>query len=122
MVTGAAHPAPLDARTRRSVVALLGSHFCAAAAIAALTVALGKQVFDLTGEELDLGFLGLVEFLPALLLVFVTGPVADHFDRRRVGSVALLAAAACTLVLAWYATTDPTTVEPIFALVVAYGT
>src|SRR5262245_32157372 len=122
MATDATRLAPLDTRTRGSVVALLASHFCAAAAIAALTVALGKQVFDLTGEELDLGLLGLAEFLPALLLVFVTGPVADHFDRRRVGTVALVAAAAATLALAWYANTDPNAVAPIFALVIAYGT
>src|SRR5262245_51436698 len=121
MATDATRLAPLDTRTRRSVVALLGSHFCAAAAIAALTVALGKQVFDLTGEELDLGLLGLAEFLPALLLVFVTGPVADHFDRRRVGALALLGAAAGTLALAWFATTEPNAVAPIYLLVIAYG-
>src|SRR5215470_5251048 len=120
--TRAGEPTPLDARTRRSVVALLASHFCAAAAIAALTVALGKQVFDLTGEELDLGLLGLAEFLPALILVFVTGPVADRFDRRRVGTTFELVAAVGTLALAWYASTDATSVAPIFLLVVAYGT
>jgi len=120
--TRAGGPAPLDGRTRRSVVALLASHFCAAAAIAALTVALGKQVFDLTGEELDLGLLGLAEFLPALVLVFVTGPVADRFDRRRVGTTAELVAALGTLALAWYASNDATSIVPIFVLVVAYGT
>jgi len=114
--------APLDARTRRSVVALLGSHFCSAAAIGALTVALGKQVFDLTGSELDLGLLGLAEFAPALLLVFVTGPVADRFDRRRVGTIALSLAALCSVALAIYTSGDATSTTPIFALVIAYGT
>ena len=52
------------------------------------SIALGKQVYDLTGRELDLGLLGLAD-APALLLVFVTGPVADRFDRRTIGRLAL---------------------------------
>ncbi|HEX5587064.1 MAG TPA: MFS transporter [Acidimicrobiia bacterium] len=111
----------LDARTRRSVVALLVSVFCSSAAIAALTITLGKQVFDLTGRELDLGLLGLAEFAPALLLVFVTGPVADRYDRRVVGAVALVLAAVCCLGLTAYAGTDPSAAGPIFVLIVAYG-
>ena len=46
------------------------------------TVAVGWQVYDLTRDPLDLGFVGLSQFLPALLLVLVTGAVADRFDRR----------------------------------------
>ncbi|MFI5046185.1 MAG: MFS transporter [Acidimicrobiia bacterium] len=103
------------------MIALLGSHVCSAAAIAALTVALGKQVFDLTSSELDLGLLGLAEFAPALLLVFVTGPVADRFDRRRVGSLAVGLAAVCAVGLAVYAHQGADSVMPIFALVIAYG-
>ena len=45
-----------------------------------------KQVFDITGDELDIGLLGLAQFLPAILLVLVSGWVADRFDRRRVSS------------------------------------
>jgi MFS family permease len=114
--------APLDARTRRSIVALLGAHFCTSAAIAGITVAVGKQVFDLTGSELDLGLLGLAEFAPALLLVFVTGPVADRFDRRRVGSVSITLEMLCVVGLAVHASGSSDAVAPIFALVVAYGT
>jgi MFS family permease len=114
-------PAPFDARTRRSVIALLTAQFCSAAAIAGLTIALGKQVFDLTGSELDLGLLGLAEFAPALLLVFVTGPVADRFDRRRVGSISVAVASLFSVALAVYANNAGDSVVPIFALVVAYG-
>jgi MFS family permease len=42
------------------------------------------QVYEVTGSQLDLGLVGLVQFLPALLLILVTGHVADRFDRRRV--------------------------------------
>ena len=115
------HHERLDPELRRTVVALLVAAFGSACAIAALTIALGKQVYDLTGSELDLGLLGLAEFTPSLLLVFVSGPIADRFDRRTVGRIALGLEAVVCLALAWYAGTDPTSVTPIFALVVAYG-
>jgi hypothetical protein len=48
--------------------------------------ALFKQVFDLTHRESAIGYIGLAEFLPAMLLVLVTGAVADRFDRRKIAS------------------------------------
>jgi MFS family permease len=110
------------ARTERgSVVALLVSVLCSSSAALAGTTVLGKQVYDLTGRELDLGLLGLVEFAPAALLVLVTGSVADRVDRRTVVSVAALGEAVAAAGLAWYATTDPTSVAPIFGLVFLFG-
>ncbi|MFM7308797.1 MAG: MFS transporter, partial [Actinomycetota bacterium] len=50
---------------------------------------LAKQVYDITRRELDLGFLGLAEFLPIALLVFVTGTVADRFNRKRISQIAM---------------------------------
>src|SRR6266487_5499352 len=88
----------------------------------ALTVVLGKQVFDLTGRELDLGLLGLAEFLPSALLVFVTGTLADRYDRRRIAAIAILIELLFVLGLAWYAASDPTSALPIFLLVIGYGT
>jgi hypothetical protein len=114
-------PAGADARTRRSVVLLLVSAFCASAASLGGVTVLGKQVYDLTGRELDLGLLGLAEFAPAALLVFVTGPVADRFDRRRVVFFGAAGEGAVALGLAAYAATGPTSVVPIFGLVLAFG-
>ena len=90
--------------------------------MAALTIVLGKQVFDLTGSELDLGLLGLAEFAPSALLVFVTGPLADRFDRRRIAATGIVVEAIFVLALAWYAGSDPTSTVPIFLLVIGYGT
>ena len=53
--------------------------------------------------------------------MFVTGPVADRFDRRRVGSLAVGLAAVCAVALAVYAHGGGDSVGPIFALVIAYG-
>jgi MFS family permease len=108
---------PLD----RSVVAILLSVFLSAAAALAQATVLGKQVYDLTGRELDLGLLGLAEFAPAALLVLVTGSVADRFDRRRVAAIGLAGEAVVAFLLAWYASTNPTAVGPIFALAFAFG-
>src|SRR5436190_1702831 len=88
----------------------------------ARTVVLGKQVFDLTGRELDLGLLGLAEFLPSALLVFVTGTIADRHDRRRIAEIAISVEIVFVLALAWYASTDPTSALPIFLMVIGYGT
>jgi MFS family permease len=108
-------------RVNRRVALLLATTFLSSSAALAGVTALGKLVYDLTRRDLFLGFLGLAEFMPALLLVLVTGSVADRLDRRRVTAVAALGEAAVALVLAAYAGSHPTAVAPIFALVVAFG-
>lgn len=107
---------------RGSVWRFLSAQACSSIGALALTTVLGKQVWDLTRSELALGLLGLVEFLPSLLLVLLTGTLADRLDRRRMASVALMAQAAAAAGLAWYATTDPTSATPIFLLVLLFGT
>jgi MFS family permease len=49
-----------------------------------LSVAAGWQIYDLTHRAFDLGLIGLVQFLPSLLLVLPAGHLADHYDRRRI--------------------------------------
>jgi MFS family permease len=87
----------------------------------ALTTVLGKQVYDLTDSELALGILGLVEFLPSLILVLLSGTLADRLDRRRMASVALVFEAVAAGLLAWYASTGPTSATPIFLFVLVFG-
>jgi MFS family permease len=108
---------PLDT----SITTLWISVFCATAAALVGVTALGKQVYDLTRQEIDLGLLGLAEFAPAAVLVLVTGAVADRFDRRRIVGLSAALATATALGLAAYAHTGPTATGPIFALVVVFG-
>jgi len=63
-------------------------------------VAVGWQLYDLTRDPLDLGLVGLVQFLPVVLLVLVTGQVADRFDRRIIVMVSRAALALSLLLLA----------------------
>ena len=99
-------------------VLLTASFFSALATVGQITI-VGKQVYDMTGSELNLGLLGLAEFLPVALLSPFTGPVADRFDRRRVFSLALIAQAIASLLLFLYIDSDPEGVFPIFALITA---
>jgi MFS family permease len=47
-----------------------------------LAVIIGWQVYELTDSALALGLIGLVQFLPPLLLILLAGPVADRYNRR----------------------------------------
>lgn len=105
----------------RGVRPLLGVLFLSATASIMQAVALGAFVYDISGRTLDLGFLGLAEFAPSMLLVLVTGEVADRFDRRRVIRIAFAGELVCALGLLAYAASDPTAVWPIFVIVVGYG-
>lgn len=64
-----------------------------------VSVAVGWQVYDLTRDPFDLGIVGIVQFLPSLLLVLVTGVVADRFGRRLIMTLATLVEAGCALAL-----------------------
>jgi MFS family permease len=63
-------------------------------------VAIGWQVYDLSGSAFDLGMVGLVQFLPTALLLFVAGHAADRFARKRVVALCQLAEAVTALFLA----------------------
>jgi len=65
-----------------------------------LLVALGWQMYDLTGSAWDLGLVGLAQFLPALLLALPAGHHVDQQDRRRVLAAVLAIQAGVALVLA----------------------
>jgi MFS family permease len=64
-------------------------------------VAIGWQIYDLTGSAFELGMIGLVQFLPTALLVFVAGHTADKFERKRVVQLCQLAEALTALFLCW---------------------
>lgn len=100
---------------------LLGSSILTSAGVMLQATVLGKQVYDITGRELDIGLLGLAEFLPAALLVLVTGTVADRYNRKLIGALAIGAEALCSLALMMYALSDPTAVWPLFVIAVLFG-
>lgn len=88
------------------------------------TVAVGWQIYDLTHDPLDLGLVGLSQFAPALLLVLVTGAVADRCSRRRViaVSIGVQGCAAAGLLAFTLGAGAGAVVWPIFAIIVLFGT
>jgi MFS family permease len=65
-----------------------------------LMVGVGWQMYDLTRSAWDLGLVGLLQFLPALLLVLVAGHVVDRFHRARIVMLCMFAQTVIALVLA----------------------
>jgi len=63
------------------------------------SVAVGWQVYDITKRPLDLGLVGLAQFLPGILLFLVSGHTADRFDRRKVLVSGYLGYALCSSLL-----------------------
>ena len=83
--------------------------------------ALGKHVYDITGRELSIGWLGLAEFVPSVLLVLVTGVVADRFSRKHVGAIGIAGDALCSVVLVWVALSEPAGAGAMYSLAFLYG-
>jgi len=87
----------------------------------AMVVVIGWQVYDIARQTMDqraaamqLGYIGLVQFVPLLLLTLVVGWTADRLDRRWIARAAVLLEAACAIALAlltWY---DKTTLADLF--------
>lgn len=100
---------------------LLGAYFLNAFATVGTVTIVGKQVFDMTGRELDLGLIGLAEFLPMALLAPVTGSLADRFDRRLMFAIGLTGDVVVSIAMFSYVNTDPTSVGPIFGLMVLFA-
>jgi MFS family permease len=85
------------------------------------SVAIGWQIYAVTGRPLDLAWVGLAQFFPAVLLSPVTGHVADRFERRRVLLGAFLLHGLMSLALFAVARREATNVAPIYAVLVGVG-
>ena len=82
-------------------------------------VALGWQLYGLTGSALALGLLGAAQFGPVICLAFVAGHVLDRFDRGRVARIcqaAEMGGAAALAVAAWCHVLTPALIYAVVAL------
>lgn len=94
---------------------------CSTVATQMQAVAVGWQMYDLTHSALDLGLVGLAQFLPAAALVLFAGHVADRYDRRIVLRICLMIEAAAVAVLALGTLRGWISREMIFATVFVLG-
>jgi len=86
-----------------------------------ITVGVGWQMYALTGSALDLGLVGLAQFVPSVLLLLLAGHVADRHDRRRVLQMCAVAEALAALTLGAGSALGMLTPRAIFALVFLVG-
>lgn len=86
-----------------------------------VSVAVGWQIYDLTRDPFDLGLVGLMQFAPSLLLVLVTGSVADRFGRRMIMALSAFTECACAAALLYLTFRGLTSPYPVFAILFAFG-
>jgi len=86
------------------------------------SVAIGWQIYDMTGDPLDLGLVGLVQFIPLVLLAVVVGQIIDRCDRRAVARICQIVKAICALLLAYGSARGSLGRDAIFAILLVVGT
>jgi MFS family permease len=85
------------------------------------TVAVGWQIYAITRDPLDLGLIGLSQFLPFVVLILPAGQVADQRDRRRILTACYAVEALCALLLLWFTIASVSVVWPVFAAMTLLG-
>ena len=97
------------------------ARFVIVAALEMQAVAVGWQVYEITKRPLDLGLVGLAQFLPGIVLFLLSGHAADRLDRRKLLLVCYAGFALCSallLLIAWRATASAL---PIYVVLLGLG-
>jgi MFS family permease len=97
------------------------SRFALIIAAQMLSVAVGWQVYEITGKALALGLSGLALFLPGFLLALPGGHIADRHDQRKILIGCHLGLAACAATLAAIAWVSGRNLAPIYVVLVVIG-
>lgn len=119
--------APTDARAGRAAFAHPAfvifeiARFLIVAAVEMQAVAVGWQVYEITKRPLDLGYVGLAQFLPSFLLFPVSGHASDHYERRHVLSGCYAGYGICFALLLALTHRVPHTAGPIYVVLVLIG-
>jgi MFS family permease len=119
--------APADSRAGRiafthpDFVLFQIARFLIVAAVEMQAVAVGWQVYDITKRALDLGLVGLAQFLPGILLFLASGHASDRFDRRKVLGACYAGYALCSGLLLVLAVRSTRGVLPIYIVLILLG-
>jgi MFS family permease len=120
-------PATADARAGRAAfthpafVLFQIARFLIVSAVEMQAVAVGWQVYEITKRPLDLGFVGLAQFLPGILLFPISGHASDRFERRNVLSACYAGYAICFALLLVLAQRSVHSVTSIYVVLVLIG-
>lgn len=105
----------------RSYTLFFFARFLASFATQIISVSVGWQIYAVTSNALYLGAIGLVQFLPSLLLILVTGSVADHYNRRAIVAICLVVSALCATALLWLTLADAFSPIPVLVILTVFG-
>lgn len=99
---------------------------CITFGINILGTAVGWQIYEHTKDALSLGMIGLVEFIPFIIVTLIGGYIADIFDRRKIILTCVMLYAICAAGLYMFSSSfayiiDRVGVVPIFVLIGATG-
>ncbi|HSY07199.1 MAG TPA: MFS transporter [Steroidobacteraceae bacterium] len=112
---------PLAALRHAGFAGFLAARFLATFAVQMQTVAVGWQVYALRHDPLDLGLVGLSQFLPFIPLVLVAGHAADRFNRRKILATCYSVQVLCALLLLAFTLQGVRIVWPVFAIMILFG-
>jgi len=99
----------------------LSARLATSVAVQMQTVAVGWQVYEITGDPLDLGLIGLSQFLPFVVLVLPAGHFADRHVRQKLLSACYALMLVCALLLLAFSLSGLAVVWPVFAVMVLFG-
>jgi MFS family permease len=97
------------------------ARFFIVAALEMQSVAVGWQIYEITHRPLDLGYVGLAQFLPGIILFLVSGHAADRFNRLKLMIGCLAGFALCSLLLLIISLSHYRSIGPIYAVIVLLG-
>ena len=97
------------------------ARFFLVAALEMQSVAVGWQIYEITRRPLDLGLVGLAQFLPVILLFLPAGHAADRFNRKRLVLLCYIGFAFCYALLLEIARAKIHNVTFIYAVLVLLG-
>src|SRR6185295_9373903 len=112
---------PASLRRHRPFALYWVSRVSSMIALQMQSVAVAWQMYDLTRNPLDLGLVGLIQFVPAALFVLVAGHVADRYDRRKIVRLCQLVAGLAGATLALGTAGGWLTRESLLAIVFVIG-
>lgn len=119
--TDASHADRYAAFRHTSFKKYWAARFLSAFAVQIVSVSVGWQIYDQTRDAFNLGMVGLVQFLPALLLVLFTGAAADRFGRRLVMGLSLILESVVTAILLVLTLTGLFEPLTVFAALLIFG-
>jgi MFS family permease len=97
------------------------ARFLIVSAVEMQAVAVGWQVYEITKRPLDLGYVGLAQFLPGILLFPISGHASDRFERRNVLSACYAGYALCFALLLALSWRGVPSIAPIYIVLVMIG-